>query len=74
MKELVLNSVKHASLVITFAKYNQTAFDENHTIVTYLLLSIREDRIPVSKKSADFTDFKTPIKCVQCLKLMRYTH
>jgi len=34
----------------------------------------RRDRITVSKKSADFTDFWTPIRCVQCLKLKRYMH
>jgi len=53
----------------------KTAFDElkfNPTIVTYLLCYITEDRITVSKKSADFTDFWTPIRCVQCLRLTRY--
>jgi len=41
------NSVNHASLVIIFAKYNQSAFDElkfNSTIVTYLMPYIRETR------------------------------
>jgi len=46
----------------------------NPTIVTCLLLYIREDRITVSKKSVDFTDFWTPIRCVQCLELTRYAH
>jgi len=45
-------------------------FDElkfNSTITTYLLAALykRRDTIIVSKKSADFTDFWTPIRCVQ---------
>jgi len=50
----------------------------NPTIVTYLLFYVKEDRITVSKKFADFTDFWTPIRCVQCLNiptaLTRYMH
>jgi len=71
----VLISVNHASLVIVFAKIeSKPAFDElkfNPTIVTYLLFY---GRITVSKKSADFTDFRTPIRYMQCLKLTRYAH
>jgi len=32
------------------------------------------DTIIASKKFADFTDFCTPTRCVQCLQLARYMH
>jgi len=80
----MLISVNHASLVIIFVKeaFNELKF--NPIIVTYLLL--RRDRIIASKKSADFTNFWTFIRCVQCLMhcmssvneidtlLLRYVH
>jgi len=66
----VLISINHASLVIKFGKYNQTAFDElkfDPTIVTYLLFYIIKRREIESKKSADFTDFCTPISVCSVL-------